>query len=108
FMTVSRMLDERGHKVATHSWGTGVSLLQNIHSAFAAANTCILEVPPTSASCTRKFLAIATLCAMGLYYCPQQPGLGIQVTDKINQRHPFVPGSGQFTPTPGKTLLLAS
>ena len=46
FMRIGRMLDERGLKLATHAWGAGGSLMQNVHAGFANAHTMILEVPP--------------------------------------------------------------
>jgi L-alanine-DL-glutamate epimerase-like enolase superfamily enzyme len=44
FMKVAALLESRGRKLATHSWGAGGSLLQNIHTAFSA-NTTIVEWP---------------------------------------------------------------
>jgi galactonate dehydratase len=35
---------------------------------------------------------------------PQTPGLGIQLTDAIKNKFPFVPGSGEFNSVPGKIL----
>ena len=41
-------------KIATHSWGAGVAELQNIHAAFAAPNTTILEIPPLAGPLHRE------------------------------------------------------
>jgi L-alanine-DL-glutamate epimerase-like enolase superfamily enzyme len=46
FLRVAKMLDERGRGIATHAWGAGGCLMQNVHCGFAAPNTRILEVPP--------------------------------------------------------------
>ena len=35
---------------------------------------------------------------------PQTPGLGIQLTEAIKSRYPFVPGTGEFNSVPGKRL----
>ena len=35
---------------------------------------------------------------------PEQPGLGIQLTEKTKERFPFVRGSGEFNSVPGKIL----
>ena len=35
---------------------------------------------------------------------PEQPGLGVRLTDEIKARYPFVPGSGEFNSVPGKLL----
>ena len=53
FMRVAAMLEQRGRKIATHAWGAGASLMQNIHAGFAAPNTCMLEVPPATPGCMR-------------------------------------------------------
>ncbi len=46
-LEVARLLQDRGRHVASHAWGAGGSLMQNIiHFGFAAPNTCILEEPP--------------------------------------------------------------
>ena len=42
FMKVAGMFES----IATHAWGAGGSLMQNLHCAFAAPNTRIVEVPP--------------------------------------------------------------
>ena len=34
FIKVAAMLQSRGKKVATHSWGAGGSFMQNIHAGF--------------------------------------------------------------------------
>jgi galactonate dehydratase len=36
---------------------------------------------------------------------PQQPGLGVRLTDAIKARYPFVPGSGEFNSVPGKIVM---
>ena len=46
FMKVAAMLEHRGRKIATHSWGAGGSLMQNLHCGFACPNTAILEIAP--------------------------------------------------------------
>lgn len=35
---------------------------------------------------------------------PEQPGLGVRLTDEIKAKYPFVPGSGEFNSVPGKIL----
>ena len=36
---------------------------------------------------------------------PDTPGLGIQLTDSIKERFPFVPESGECNPVPGKGYM---
>lgn len=104
FMRVAAMLDERGRRVATHSWGAGGSLMQNIHCGFAASNTCILEVAPDFAGLHSEIMGESFVFEDGYVYPPHTPGLGITLTDEIKNRYPFHPGSGEFNSVPGKVL----
>jgi len=104
FMEVARMLDRRGRKVATHSWGAGGSLMQNIHAGFAAPNTIILEVAPAFGPLHQDIMGDAFILRDGYVYPPPQPGLGIALTEDTKRRFPFVPGSGEYNSVPGKIL----
>jgi len=104
FMKVAAMLESRGRKIATHAWGAGGSLMQNVHCGFAAANTCILEVAPAYGPLHSEVIGDSFVMRDGHVLPPQTPGLGIQLTDDIKQKFPFVPGSGEFNSVPGKTL----
>lgn len=106
FMDVARMFEKRGKKIATHAWGAGGSLMQNIHCGFAAANLCILEVPPDFAGLHKEVVGDSFQMRDGYVLPPQTPGLGIVLTDETKKRYPFVPGSGEFLPMPGKDLML--
>ncbi len=104
FMEIARAWEQRGKRIATHAWGAGGSLMQNIHGAFAAANTCIVEVAPDFAGLHREVMGDSFQMKDGDVLPPQTPGLGIQLTDQIKRRYPFVPGSGEFNSVPGKIL----
>lgn len=104
FMAVAKMLADRGRKVATHAWGAGGSLMQNVHAGFAAPNTCMLEVPPDYAGLHSEVIDGGLVIRDGYVLPPDRPGLGIVLTDAIRQRYPFVPGSGEFISVPGKVL----
>ncbi|MCC7351361.1 MAG: mandelate racemase/muconate lactonizing enzyme family protein [Phycisphaerales bacterium] len=104
FMKVAAMLESRGRKIATHAWGAGGSLMQNIHCGFAAANTCILEVAPAYGPLHSEVIGDSFVMRDGRVLPPQTPGLGIQLTDAIKNKFPFVPGSGEFNSVPGKIL----
>jgi galactonate dehydratase len=105
FMKVAAMLDRRGKLIASHSWGAGGSLMQNIHCGFAAPNTRILEVAPDFAGLHSDILAPGSFVMKdGFVLPPENPGLGIVLTGEIKNRYPFVPGSGEFNSVPGKVL----
>ena len=105
FMKVAAMLEQRGRKIATHAWGAGGSLMQNIHCGFACANTAILEIPPAYGGLHRDIVGASFRMENGMALPPEKPGLGIVLTDEIKNRYPFVPGSGEFNSVPGKVLV---
>jgi L-alanine-DL-glutamate epimerase-like enolase superfamily enzyme len=104
FMAVAKLLEVRGRKVATHAWGAGGSLMQNIHAGFAAPNTCILEIAPDYAGLHSEVIDGGLIIKDGYAVPPDRPGLGIVLTDEIKARYPFKPGSGEFNSVPGKIL----
>jgi galactonate dehydratase len=104
FVRIARMFDGRGARIATHSWGAGVAQMQNIHAGFASPNTTILEIPPAAGALHTELWGEAFVMRDGYIYPPNQPGLGVRLTDAIKARFPFVPGSGEFNSVPGKQL----
>ena len=103
-LEVARMLGARGRQIATHAWGAAGSLMQNVHFAFAAPNTCILEIPPDYAGLHTDLLDGSFVMKDGYVLPPDRPGLGVILTDEIRRRYPFVPGTGEFNSVPGKKL----
>ena len=104
FIRVARMFDSRGKKIATHSWSAGVAQMQNIHAAFAAPNTVILEIPPAAGPLHTELWGDSFRMRDGYVLPPQAPGLGVRLNDEIKARYPFVPGTGEFNSVPGKIL----
>ncbi len=104
FMAVARMMADRGRKVATHAWGAGASLMQNVHTGFAAANTCILEIAPDYAGLHSDVIDGGLVLKDGFILPPDRPGLGVVLTDEIKRKYPFQPGTGEFNSVPGKIL----
>jgi galactonate dehydratase len=104
FMKVAAMLDSRGRGIATHAWGAGGSLMQNVHCGFAAPNTRILEIPPDYAGLHSEVIGNSFVMKDGYVYPPEKPGLGISLTNETKNRYPFIEGSGEFNSVPGKIL----
>jgi galactonate dehydratase len=104
-LKVAALLESRGRGMATHSWGAGGSLAQNLHCALAAPNTRIIEVAPDFAGMHTDILDGSFVMRDGYALPPDRPGLGIVLTDEIKDRYPFVPGSGEFNSVPGKVLV---
>lgn len=101
---IAARLAEKKRPIATHSWGAGGSLMQNIHVAFACENTSIVEVPPDYGPLHSAVIGESLQMKNGYVLPPESPGLGIVLTDEIKIRFPFLPGSGEFNDVPGKNL----
>jgi L-alanine-DL-glutamate epimerase-like enolase superfamily enzyme len=103
-LKVASLLADRDRKIATHAWGAGASLMQNIHAAFACSNTLIVEVPPAFGPLHSELLGDSFQMQNGRVLPPKQAGLGISLTPEIERNFPFVPGSGEFNSVAGKIL----
>jgi len=106
FMKVAKLFEQRGKKIATHSWGAGGSLMQNVHCAFACSNTVILEVAPAYGPLHSDIMGDSFVIQDGFVLPPEKPGLGIVLTEEIKNKYPFVPGSGEFNSVPGKVMSI--
>lgn len=104
FMAVAKMMADRDRKVATHAWGAGGSLMQNVHCGFAAPNTCMLEIAPDYAGLHSEVIDGGLIIEDGYVLPPDRPGFGVILTDEIKNRYPFQRGSGEFNSVPGKIL----
>lgn len=104
FLNVARIMGERNRRIATHAWGAGASLMQNVHAGFAAPNTVILEIAPDYAGLHADLIDGGLEIRDGYVLPPDRPGLGVVLTDEIKRRYPFQPGSGEFNSVPGKVL----
>jgi L-alanine-DL-glutamate epimerase-like enolase superfamily enzyme len=104
FLRIAALFEARGRRIATHAWGAGGALMQNIHAAFAAPNTVICEIPPAFGPLHAEIVGDSFRMADGRVLPPDSPGLGIRLPLELRQRFPFVPGSGEFNPVPGKPL----
>lgn len=104
FLSVASLLESRGRSIAAHAWGAGGSLMQNIHCGFACANTLIMEIPPAYGPLHREIVGDCFVMKDGMVLPPDTPGLGINLSDEVKSRFPFVPGSGEFNSVEGKIL----
>lgn len=105
FMHVASMLAKRGRNIATHAWGAGASLMQNVHCGFACPNTTILEIAPAYGPLHNEVIGDSLKIKNGYVLPPEKPGLGITLSDDTIRQFPFVPGSGEFNSVSGKILM---
>ncbi len=101
---VADLLAKQNRKIATHSWGAGGSLMQNIHAAFACENTTIVEIPPDYGPLHSEIIGDSLEMKNGYVFPPAKPGLGIELNRKTKEKFPFIPGTGEFNDVPGKNL----
>jgi L-alanine-DL-glutamate epimerase-like enolase superfamily enzyme len=104
FLRIADLFAARGRRSATHSWGAGGGLMQNLHAAFAAPNTTIVELPPAAGPLHTEVIGDGFVFRDGHVLPPETPGLGISLPETLRERYPFVPGSGESNPVPGKPL----
>ena len=64
----------------------------------------ILEIAPAYGGLHREVIADTFTLKDGMVMPPEVAGLGIVLDDRIRERYPFVPGSGEFNSVPGKVL----
>ena len=106
FMEVAVGLSQKLRNIATHAWGAGASLMQNIHAGFACPNTCMLEVAPAYGPLHSELIVDTPRLKGGYMLPPEMPGWGIELREETIQKFPFIPGSGEFNSVPGKILKL--
>lgn len=106
FIEVARMFDKIGSQVAPHAWSAGAGVMANLHAAFASPNVAIVELPPLGSPLHTEIWAPGMRFDDGYVLPPEAPGLGVQLTDEIKNRFPFIPGSGEFNPVPGKLEMM--
>ncbi len=104
FMTVAKRFADRNRKIATHAWGAGGVLMQNLHCGFACPNTAILEIPPAYGPLHSETVGDSFQMRDGMVLPPTAPGLGIVLSDATKNNFPFVPGSGEYNSVPGKLM----
>lgn len=104
FLEVGRLFAFQNKAVASHAWGAGAAVMQNVHAAFATPNTTIVEIPPAAGPLHTEVWGDSLQLVGGVLLPPAEPGLGVTLTDELKARYPFVPGTGEFVSVPGKVL----
>ncbi len=81
-------------KVALHVWGGAPAIAANAHLALASPDVEILEYPMMHLDITQEMFVTPLDIRGGFMTAPQEPGLGVQLTDDVKRRYRLVPGSG--------------
>lgn len=102
---VAKLLADRDQRgVAMHAWGAGASLMQNVHVGFACPNTVTLEIAPAYGPLHSLVVGDSLQMEGGMVLPPEKPGLGVELTEDVKNRFPFIPGSGEFNNVVGKEM----
>ncbi|NNG35949.1 enolase C-terminal domain-like protein [Nakamurella aerolata] len=105
FVAVATAFAARGARVASHAWSGGVGVMQNLHAAFACANTAVVEIPPLGGALhTRLWGDSLRLDADGYVLAPTEPGLGVRLDDAVKAEFPFRQGYEEWVDVPGKIM----
>lgn len=91
---VSALAEERSLGCVPHTWGTGVTLMANLHVAFATRNMPLLEWCTLPNPLREAVLVAPPTVRDGQVSPPTQPGLGVHLTPEVEARFPFKPGRG--------------
>lgn len=94
FQRVAAAAAERGVATVPHIWGTGVTLMANLHTALATPGVDLVELC-TIPNPMREVLLVEPLRRNGSTIRPPgAPGLGVHLSADIEAQFPFRPGRG--------------
>lgn len=80
--------------VGMHVWGTGVSLLANLHYAATDPNCNIVEYCQLPNPLREELLPDSFKRDGDRVILPSKPGLGLNIPDDLTERFEYVPGMG--------------
>ncbi len=90
-LKVAELAAKREVPLAMHVWGCGVGMMANYHAGFAAATCEWLEHPAVGNPLRDELLAEPLTMVDGQVARPTAPGLGVRLTEEIQQRFAYVP-----------------
>lgn len=92
-LKVAELAAKRKVPLAMHVWGCGVGMMVNYHAGFASETCEWLEHPAVGNPLRDALLAEPLTIVDGRVACPTVPGLGVRLTEEIEQRFTYVPGT---------------
>lgn len=115
FMKIAHLCELQGVPIATHAWSAAPGVAANLHAAFASRSTAVCELAACNLARPELNTHIAAPLITDLWIEPptiergrvrlaDTPGLGVRIPDGFLDRHPFEPGSGEFSSVKGKIL----
>lgn len=91
---ISAYAASRDVPVGMHVWGTGVSLLANLHYAVTDTNCEIVEYCQLDNPLREAMLPDSLQRDGSTMTLPDEPGLGLDIPDGFLEDHAYVPGKG--------------
>ena len=91
---IAAMAAARFLPVIPHTWGTGVTVMANLHTALATSNVPMVEFCLIPNPLRDVLLAEPLAVEDGHVLPPTAPGLGVALTSEIERDFPFLPGRG--------------
>ncbi len=91
---LAALAEDRGVKIAMHSWAGAPALMANLHFAFAHPNCLWLECCQYPNPLRDRFLVEPLEIQDGCVAPPTSPGLGVRLTEELIQEYSFI-GSTQ-------------
>jgi len=88
----------RNLRSALHCGGTfGPGMAGSIHISFASSTSIILEHLPCSASVQKDIMLEPPRLHDGGISPPTAPGLGVEISEALLEKYPYIPGTGEIT-----------
>jgi L-alanine-DL-glutamate epimerase-like enolase superfamily enzyme len=84
--------------VALHVWGSAISIMANLHLARAFSEVEWLEIPQVRLEILSDKINEQLTINDGFVSAPDEPGLGLSISEALKNIYPFVPGSGYRVP----------
>ncbi|MBP6508041.1 MAG: mandelate racemase/muconate lactonizing enzyme family protein [Opitutaceae bacterium] len=92
FMAVAALAGEHGLPVIPHAWTAGPGVMANLHLAFAATQTEMLEMGQHLTELQRATMLDPPRIQAGRLLAPTAPGLGIEFDPRLTEKFPYPAG----------------
>jgi L-alanine-DL-glutamate epimerase-like enolase superfamily enzyme len=92
-MKIAEMAHRYGVDLCPHSWHNGLMAMANAHLVAALPNPKVLEVCMIQGPLQWEIFSQPPVIEDGWLQLPDRPGLGVELSDNLEERFPFVEGN---------------
>jgi len=92
-LKVTHLAQAASVQTAMHAWSSGIGVMANVHVAFGAPVCRWIEYPTVGNPLVTDLLVEQLQVVNGALVAPTAPGLGVQLTEEVHERHQYVPRS---------------